>query len=357
MLNSQMPQGEPPEAVRQLVAILELARKAGASDVHLTAGATPRMRIGGVLTVLESAGVMTREQMVSVVETIIPAAALPRWRASGEEAFSWGVFGVGRFRISAYRQRGSPSLAIRIVPLNPVPSEVIGLPDAAARLVGHDKGIVFVTGLSGSGKSTTLGALCDLINRSRPCHIISLEDPIEHFHQHRLALFDQREIGVDTESFETGLKTALTADPDVIVLADVPNAKVAEGILCASETGRLVLATLDARNSVQALKEFIQLFPPERRDAIRLALARELQGVVAQHLLPRTKTVANAEPAWSPMVGAFEVLVASPQVRTLIETAKLDHVITVMGEDEAYGMVRMDQAVDRLLGDGAISIG
>ncbi|MBE3575610.1 MAG: type IV pilus twitching motility protein PilT, partial [Firmicutes bacterium] len=298
-------------------AVADLLRRAvesRASDLHLVVGAPPTLRINGRLYPLADLPVLTPPVSEAILR---PLAGEERWAAvleRGQKDFSYGVHGLGRFRINVYRQRGVYNAAMRVIPTDVPPWTELGLPAIFPHLADLGQGLILVTGATGSGKSTTLAALVDLINSTRSCHIITLEDPIEYLHHHKLSLVEQREIGGDTLSFADGLRAALREDPDVILVGEMRDLETISTAITAAETGHLVLATLHTNDAVQSVDRVVDVFPPYQQQQIRIQLAATLQAVISQQLLPRADGQGR--------VLAAEVLVATAAAQNLIREGK-----------------------------------
>ncbi|MHB9143895.1 MAG: type IV pilus twitching motility protein PilT [Symbiobacteriia bacterium] len=323
--------------------ILELLHQAvcaGASDLHLSAEAPPTLRVDGELRPL-GGETLSAAILAEMFAALVTDNALREvFHRSGELDFAYSVQGLGRFRLNAYRQRGSIALAVRIIP-HEVPSLAsLGLPSVLADLASRPHGLVLVTGPTGSGKSTTLAALIDHINRSRSCHIITLEDPIEYLHRHQRSIVNQRELGIDTHSFGDALRAALRQDPDVILVGELRELETVRTAVTAAETGHLILGTLHAGDAAGAIDRLIDVFPPHQQDQVRTQLASTLQGIVAQRLLPKQR---------GGRVAAAEVLVATPAVRNLIREGKTHQLASVIQTGGRYGMKSMESALRELV--------
>ena len=260
--------------------------------------------------------------------------------------FSFGLAGLGRFRANAFYQRGALALALRVVPHRIRSLEELGAPAAANDILSKPYGLVLVVGPTGSGKSTTLAGMIDRINETRPCHILTIEDPIEYLHQHKLAMVNQREVGSDVASFTDGLRSALREDPDVILLGEMRDLDSISITLTLAETGHLVFATLHTNDAAQALDRIVDVFPAEKRDQIQIQLAGSLQGVISQRLLP-----AEA----GGRVAAYEVLMANDAVRNLLREGKTRQLRNVMISGQQEGMQTIEMDLARLVSSGIIS--
>mgnify|MGYP000383289463 CR=1 FL=1 len=341
----------------QIEELLALAVRRKASDLHLTVGVPPVLRVNGELVPLtlekssggrgEEASALSREDLVELLEQLADEERRRRFWEAGEVDFAYGVPGLGRFRVNCFKQRGSPAIAIRVLNTQIPPLEALGLPEVTAYLARRPNGLILVTGPTGSGKTTTLAAMVDLINRERRCHIITLEDPIEYLHRHGRSIVNQREIGDDSASFATALRAALREDPDVILVGEMRDLETTAITLNAAETGHLVLATMHTPNAALTVNRIVDIFPPHQQAQVRVQLAGVLQGVIAQQLLPRADGAGR--------VVAVEVLVATPAVRNLIREGKTHQIPTVIQTGARYGMVSLEQSLRELYSAGLIT--
>jgi len=336
----------------EVVALLKKALAMDASDIHLTVGTSPVFRINGTLVKLEADDDMswplTQADTLGAVRALMTDEQFEIWQHKGELDFSYSLPGVGRFRISSYRQRGCATLAIRVVPYAVPSLHSLGLPPAAAGLADKKQGLVLVVGPTGSGKSTTLAGLIDQINRERACHIITIEDPIEYLHQHKKSIVEQREIGSDTHSMAAALQASLRQDPDVIAVGDMRDVETIYTSITAAETGHLVFATMLTSSAVKTVERIIEVFPASQQEQIKVQLAATLQGVIAQQLLP-CKTGSGR-------VLAAEVLIATSAIRSLIREGKTHQIYNAMQTGGRWGMVTMDMSLKELVKTGQISM-
>ena len=311
-----------------LKALLEATVHAGASDLHITAGRPPTARRDGVLVPFEGVSVLTNGDTERMVMSLISTRQKVELSENFQVDFSFGLPGLGRFRANAFYQRGALALALRVVPHRIRSLEELGAPTAATDLLNKPYGLVLVVGPTGSGKSTTLAGMIDRINETRPCHILTIEDPIEYLHQHKMSMVNQREVGSDVSSFTEGLRSALREDPDVILLGEMRDLDSISITLTLAETGHLVFATLHTNDAAQALDRIVDVFPAEKRDQIQIQLSGSLQGVLSQRLLP-----AEA----GGRVAAYEVLIANDAVRNLLREGKSRQIRYVMISGQITG--------------------
>jgi len=320
-------------------ALLAEAAAKRASDLHLRVGQPPLVRINGELERWTHSPVTTREELDALVSTWLDADQLTRLDRTQEVDFAWSLPGVGRCRASVFRERGHLAVALRLIPAHIPALETLGLPASVSALVNESRGLVLVTGATGSGKSTTLAALVAAINTARAVHILTIEDPIEFIHEDQRAVVSQREVGIDVPSYAAGLKSALRQDPDVILLGELRDAETIETALVAAETGHLVLSTLHTLDAPETINRIVSVFPPHHQGQIRHQLARVLRAAISQRLLPRADGQGRAL--------AAEVLVSTPYIRDCIadrdKTSLLASAI-VSGAHE-YGMQSFDQSI------------
>ncbi len=325
---------------RTITELLEFAVREKASDLHVTTGMPPILRVAGELCVLPGDPLQPPDAE-RIVRDVLTDAQWAVLQERGECDLSYSLPGVSRFRMNAFRQRGCHSLAVRIVPTRVPDFMELGLPAVVRTFAERERGLLLVTGPTGSGKSTTLASLIDYINRNQKRHIITLEDPIEYLHGHDKSVVDQREIGSDTQSFASGLRAALRQDPDVLLVGEMRDLETITTAITAAETGHLVFATLHTPDAPQSIDRVIDVFPPGQQQQIRFQLASVLLGVLSQRLLPGTDGKSR--------VALAEVLVNTPAVANLVRSEKVHQIRTAMQTGKAFGMQTMDMALRELL--------
>jgi twitching motility protein PilT len=327
----------------ELTDILGMALKARASDVHLKAGLPPIYRIDGALRPLPKAPRIGPEQTQQMALDIMNEQQRTRFEQVHEVDLSYGVPGLGRFRVNVFAQRGSVSLVFRAIPFEIKSLDDLLLPPVLKKITMEPRGMILVTGATGSGKSTTLAAMIEFINANRTAHIVTIEDPIEYLHRDKKSIINQREVGFDTQGFDVALKSALRQDPDVILVGEMRDYETIETAITAAETGHLVLSTLHTIDAPETINRIISVFPPYQQRQIRIQLASILKGVVSQRLVPRADGKGR--------VAAVEVMVSSARVRELIddkEKTKLLRDAIAQGY-LSYGMQTFDQSLMGLL--------
>jgi twitching motility protein PilT len=329
--------------------LLERVVDLGGSDLHLTSGIQPAVRVNGELKPLTEFPEMNGSEIRRMIYAILTQRQRERFEGELELDTSHAIPGLGRFRVNVFLQRDSMGAVMRVIPFDIVPLEQLGLPPAVAGLAALPRGLVLVTGPTGSGKSTTLASLVDIINSQKPVHIMTVEDPIEFLHNHKMAVVNQREVGEDTNSFANALKHVLRQDPDVILVGEMRDLETISTALTAAETGHLVFATLHTQDAPQSVDRVIDVFPAHQQQQIRVQLAASLQGIVTQQLVPRRGGGGRAV--------AAEVLVATPAVRNLIREGKTHQIYSAMQAGGRFGMQTMDQSLADLLKAGVIDLG
>ncbi len=321
----------------------------GASDLHIKVGSPPKMRIDGSLLAFEDAEVLTPEVTAAMAEIALPARVAEQFETTHDGDFAYSRPGVGRFRANVFRQRGSVAMVLRHVSDSPFGLDDLEMPDVVRRLCDEHRGLVLVTGPTGSGKTTTLAAMVDHINRSRDCHIVTIEDPIEVLHRDHRASINQREVGVDSLCFASALRGAMRQDPDVILVGEMRDAETVSAALGAAETGHLVLSTLHTIDAAETVNRIVDFFPPHQQSQTRHALAGSLRGTICQRL------VASA--GGTGRVAAMEVMVAHGRIATAISDPELTSTIPdLIAEGTFYGMQTFDQHLADLVGEGRIDL-
>ncbi|MBX6763145.1 MAG: type IV pilus twitching motility protein PilT [Rubrobacteraceae bacterium] len=318
----------------------------GASDLHLKVGSPPVRRVDGRLERVGETK-LAPSDTERILEEILPEKLRPEFEEEGEVDFSLAIAGKGRFRVNAFRQRGSVSMVMRFVPFGVPKLEELGLPEAVSRLALEERGIILVTGTTGSGKSTTLAAMIDLVNRTTARHIVTIEDPIEYLHRDHKSIVNQREVGSDTASFARALRRVLRQDPDIILIGEIRDTETAQIALSAAETGHLVLSTLHTVDAAETVNRLIDLFPPYERGQVRAMLAGTLRGIIGQRLIRKADG--------SGRVAACEILVSTGRIRDFIlDESKTGQITQAIAEGEYYGMQTFDQALLKLLQNGVV---
>lgn len=319
-----------------LDALIRMMFDKGGSDLHLTVGLPPTLRIHGkmVKTDLEK---LKPDTCQNLIYSVLTDEQKERFERDNELDSSFGIQGVGRVRLNVFMQRGAVGAVMRNIPSQIIPFEDLGLPPAVKEIVNFPKGLVLVTGPTGSGKSTTLAAMIDHINRTRTDHIITIEDPIEFVHPHRSCVVNQREVGSDTQTFARALKYVLRQDPDIILVGEMRDLETVEAALTIAETGHLVFATLHTTDAIQTINRIVDVFPAGQQPQVRAQLSFVLMAVLAQQLLP---TIAG-----DGRVAATEVLIVTPAVRNLIREEKVHQISSVMQTGQEVGMQTMNQSL------------
>jgi twitching motility protein PilT len=321
--------------------LLERVGDLGGSDLHVTAGVEPSVRIHGELKRLTEFPVMNGSEIRRMIYQVLTQKQRERFETEKELDLSYSMPGQGRFRVNVFLQRDSMGCVCRMIPFELVPLERLGLPAAVAAFAELPRGLVLVTGPTGSGKSTTLASLVDIVNSTMPVNIVTVEDPIEFLHNHKMANVNQREVGEDTHSFGSALKHVLRQDPDVILVGEMRDLETIQTALTAAETGHLVFATLHTQDAPQTIDRIIDVFPSHQQQQVRVQLASALQGVVTQQLLPTADGRGRA--------CAAEVLVATPAIRNLIREGKTHQIYSAMQAGGKYGMTTMDQTLSDMV--------
>lgn len=321
----------------------------GGSDLHIKVGSPPRVRLNGELRRIGGEPAVATEDMVDLASAIMHERIWSRFESTSEADFAYSVSDLGRFRVNAFRQRGTISMVFRHVRPGTQSLEDLGLPDAVRRLAEERRGIVLVTGPTGCGKTTTLAGMIDHLNKTRECHIVTIEDPIEVLHRDDLASVSQREVGFDTESFIVALRSALREDPDVILVGEMRDLETVETALAAAETGHLVLSTLHTGDSVETINRIIDFFPPNQQRQARITLASALRGTICQRLVPT--------PNGRGRVPALEIMVVNGRIQQcIVEPLHTSNIADIVAEGDYYGMQTFAQSLTALLRDGLVDL-
>ncbi len=327
--------------------ILREAKEKGASDVHVTVGLPPKMRLNGKLVAMDNFEKMLPPDTAAIAEEIMTDKQREKLEENGQHDMSFSIRGVGRYRLNVFKQRGSVAMAFRVVATDIPSADSLGIPETVTELYKKKRGLVLVTGPTGSGKSTTLASIIDLINNNREAHVITLEDPIEFTYQHRMSIVNQREIGTDSNSYANALRAALREDPDVILVGEMRDLETISTAITAAETGHLVLSTVHTIGASNTVDRLIDVFPSHQQQQIRIQLASVLEAVISQQLIPSSDGISR--------IAAFEVLHVNSAVRNLIREGKSHQLLTVMQTNRKLGMVSMDEAILELYKSQRIS--
>jgi twitching motility protein PilT len=317
--------------------LLEEMVTVGASDLHIVAGECPKLRVDGEIISAHTGGVLGPKDTMQLAYSVLTENQKKRFEMEDELDFSFGIASLARFRGNCFRQRGCVSMVIRQIPFSIKTFQDLGLPPVIATMADKPRGLVLVTGPTGSGKSTTLAALIDKINRERKGHIITVEDPIEFIHKHQGCLINQREVGTDTKSFASALKYALREDPDVILIGEMRDLETIQAALTIAETGHLAFATLHTNSAAEAINRIIDVFPSHQQSQVRAQLAFVLEGIVTQTLVPKASGRGRAM--------AAEVLVVTPAIRALIRDDKVHQIYSSMQSGKKFGMQTLNDAL------------
>lgn len=329
-----------------IIELVNIATEKKASDIHITVGIPPILRINGQLIYFNEEKLKPEDTKTLVYETL-NEDLIKELEEKGEVDTSFSSPGIGRYRVNAYKQRGSYGMALRIIPLEIPSVDDLGLPIVVKDLARLPRGLILVTGPTGSGKSTTLATMINQINNERRCHILTLEDPIEYLHRHNQSIVNQREIGTDSRSFANGLRAALRQDPDVILVGEMRDLETISIALTAAETGHLVLSTLHTNGAAKTIDRIIDVFPPHQQQQVRVQFSSAIQAIISQQLLPKADE--------SGRVAAFEVMVATTAIRNLIREDKIHQIDTAIQTGAKYQMQTMDASLLELYRKGLIS--
>jgi twitching motility protein PilT len=320
----------------------------GGSDLHCKVGSPPRVRIDGRLRKLQTRDLTATDTEQMVLE-VLRADLADEFARTNEADFAYSLSGVGRFRVNAFRSRGSAGLVFRRVSVGAIPLDDLGLPPVLANLALEPRGLVLVTGPTGSGKTTTLAGMVDHINSNREVHVVTIEDPIEVLHFDKLAMINQREVRVDTDDFSVALRAAMRQDPDVILVGEMRDAETVKAALAAAETGHFVMSTLHTTDAEETVNRIIDFFPPHEQKQVRLGLAGSLRGVICQRLVPRADGEGRCV--------AMEILVNTGRIAEAISDSDKTSTITqLVGEGAFYGMQTFDQHLVSLIRDGVVTL-
>jgi twitching motility protein PilT len=329
--------------------LLKIAVDRGASDLHLKVGSYAMMRIRGVLVPATDEKRLDHDDLIAMGAAVMSTSQRQKFKDTQEVDFAYSVPGVGRFRCNVFQQRGTVGMALRVIPMSIRTIEELGLPAVLNKIAEEERGLVLVTGTTGSGKSTTLAAMINHVNHTRCCHVMTIEDPIEFLHRDDLSIINQREVSVDTRSFAQALRSALRQDPDVILVGEMRDFETIETALLAAETGHLVFSTVHALDATETISRIISVFPPHQHKQVRLQLASVLKAVVSQRLIPSIDGKSRAP--------ALEVMVSTPFIRDCIVDKDRTHLIqgAIAAGSSQHGMQSFDQSIYTILRAGLIS--
>jgi len=330
--------------------MLELLKemvKRDASDLHITTGIPPQLRVDGILEFSGTKKPLGVEQARELAYSILTEKQIEEFEKAKELDFSYGISGLSRFRINLYMQRNCVAMSIRLVPFNIPSFKELGLPNLIEDFCLKHSGLFLVTGAVGSGKSTTLAAMIKYINEHRPCHVVTIEDPIEYLHKHNKATIDQREVGTDTHSFAEALRRVFRQDPNIIMIGEMRDLDTIHTALTLAETGHLILATLHTIDATHTINRIIDVFPPYQQQQIRVQLSMALIGVASQQLIPKVKDGGRAL--------AYELMTVTPPIRSLIRENSLPQIYTCIQTGKKYGMSTMNQSLAELYLNHVIS--
>ena len=329
--------------------LLKIAVDSDASDLHLKVGSYPMLRVRGVLVPAVADQRLTHEDMVAMAATVLPTTQRERFKENHEIDLAYSVSGLGRFRCNAFQQRGTIGMSFRVIPMKAATIDDLALPPVLKTIAAEERGLILVTGTTGSGKSTTLAGMIDEINSTRSAHIITIEDPIEYLHRDQKSIVNQREVGVDTNSFGHALRGALRQDPDVILVGEMRDFETIETALLAAETGHLVLSTLHTLDATETINRIIAVFPPHYQKQVRTQLASVLRAVISMRLMPRIDGKGR--------VPAVEVLITTAFIRDCIMDKEKTHLIpgAIAQGTSQYGMQTFDQSIFSLFQQRLIS--
>jgi twitching motility protein PilT len=329
--------------------LLNLLAELDGSDLHIKAGAPPRMRVAGSLRTVDNEPSFNADETLAIAEAIMKPSVFQAFTENREVDFAYGLLGTGRFRVNAYYQRSSVALAMRRVKGTAATVGELGLPEVVTRLAEEMRGLVLVTGPTGSGKTTTLASMIDHINHTRSCHVVTIEDPVEYLHSDDMAAIDQREVGFDTNSFASAMRVMLRQDPDVILIGEMRDTETVSAALTAAETGHLVFSTLHTINATETINRIVDFFPPHQQQQTRVSLAGSLKGIICQRLIPTADGQGR--------VPALELLVVNGRIQqAIIDPLLTGDIESIVADGEYYGMLTFDQSLVTLVGSGTISL-
>jgi twitching motility protein PilT len=329
--------------------LLKVAVDSGASDLHLKVGSFPMMRVRGALVPASEDKRLEHDDMMAFAAAVLPTAQRQKFEGNHEIDLAYSVPRLGRFRCNTFQQRGTIGMIFRVIPMKVATVDELALPAVLKRIAAEERGLVLVTGTTGSGKSTTLAAMIDEINTTRTCHVMTVEDPIEYLHRDNKSIINQREIGVDTSSFSHALRSALRQDPDVILVGEMRDFETIETALLAAETGHLVFSTLHTLDATETINRIIAVFPPHQQKQIRIQLASVLRAIISQRLMPRADGKGR--------VPAVEVLISTAFIRDAIMDKEKTHLIhgAIAQGTSQYGMQTFDQSIFSLYEQGLVA--
>ena len=330
--------------------LLQTAVSSGASDLHLKVGSYPMMRVNGTLVVASEEKRLDRTDTEAIAQTILGPEHVEKFRKNQDVDLAYSIDGLGRFRVNVFQQRGTVGLVLRVIPTRIKTIDELGLPPVLKRIAQEERGLVLVTGTTGSGKSTTLAAMIDYINATRQAHVMTVEDPIEYLHRDNMCIVNQREISVDTQSFAHALRAALRQDPDVILVGEMRDLETVETALHASETGHLVFSTLHTLDATETINRIIAVFPPHQQRQVRIQLSAVLKAAISQRLLPRADGMGRA--------AAVEVMTTTAFIREAIIDKDKTSMINgaIAAGTSQYGMQTFDQAIFQLYSQGLVTL-
>lgn len=322
-----------------VMTMMQKAKDAGASDIHISVAVEPCIRVNGKVSRMPGYWPLTTDDTWLIIRSVVPANQIEVLKERGELDLSFGMDGIGRFRINAFRQRGSYAMVARLINSEVIPAEVLNLPQALQDTSNLKRGLVLVTGPTGSGKSTSLSAIIDMINKKHEGHIITMEDPIEFLHYHQKCVVNQREMGVDSSDYSASLRAALRQDPDVILVGEMRDLETIATAVTAAETGHLVFSTLHTIGAAATIDRILDVFPPHQQNQVRAQLAEVIQCVCSQQLMPK---IGGGR------VAALEIMVANHAIRNNIREGKIAQIATAMQTGKKVGMQTMDDAIYNL---------